>query len=295
MLRAAGHRVRLARNYDGRPCDLMIALHAWRSHAAIAAYRKERPGAPLIVVLTGTDLYRDLRRSAPARRSLEWATRLVVLHPLGAEVLPPRLRAKTRAIVQSAEPPRGPAPRPFPGVTVCVLGHLRREKDPLRAAMAVRRLPAGSGLRVLHAGRALSPELARRARAEMSRNPRYRWLGERSRRAALRLLARSRAMVLSSRMEGGANVISEAVAAGAPILASRIHGTVGLLGVDYPGLYPLGETRALRALLLRLERDPAFTAELRAWLRRLRPRFRPTRERRAWARLVDETVRRKVR
>src|SRR5262249_24193058 len=113
-------------------------------------------------------------------------------------------------------------------------------------------------------------------------NPRYLWLGERSIARARRLISRCRLLALTSRSEGGANVISEAIASGVPVVASRIDCTVGLLGADYPGLFPVGRTAALRALLLRAEREPPFLQDLAARCRRLRPRLSPRSERRAW-------------
>ncbi len=70
FLRALGHRVKVMIEWDGRPCDLLLALHARRSHPSIVEYRKRFPGKPLVAVLTGTDLYRDLPRSREARASL---------------------------------------------------------------------------------------------------------------------------------------------------------------------------------------------------------------------------------
>ncbi|MFO0981072.1 MAG: glycosyltransferase [Planctomycetota bacterium] len=122
----------------------------------------------------------------------------------------------------------------------------------------------------------------------MRRNRRYRWLGELPRGRALRLLRASHVLVLSSLLEGGANVISEALAAGTPVLASRIPGSVGLLGADYPGYFPAGDTRALAALLARAERDPRFRARLRAACRRRAPLVAPERERAAWRALLEE-------
>ena len=160
---------------------------------------------------------------------------------------------------------------------VCVLSHLRAVKDPLRAAYAARRLPAASRVRVLHAGRALSTAMAARARREMARNPRYRWLGERSHAAALAMIARARVVVLSSRLEGGANVIGEAAVNGVPVLASRVPGNVGLLGARYEGLFPLGDTAALTDLLTRVETDQAFYARLVRSMNALAPLFEPSR------------------
>jgi glycosyltransferase involved in cell wall biosynthesis len=163
-------------------------------------------------------------------------------------------------------------------------------KDPLRAAMASGRLPASSRIRVVHLGAALDPRLARRARVETARNPRYRWLGAKPRHAALRLLARCRLLVLTSRLEGGANAVSEAIVCGVPVISSRIAGSVGLLGESYPGYFPPGDTRALARLLARFESDKRFRAVLTARCRRLRPVFAPARERAAWRTLLADAA-----
>ena len=93
-------------------------------------------------------------------------------------------------------------------------------------------------------------------------------------------------MVISSLSEGGANVISEAVVAGVPVLASRIDGNVGLLGADYPGYFPVGNTEALTRLMRKLEHEPQFVASLRKALAGRAPLFRPAREMAAWRRLL---------
>ena len=173
---------------------------------------------------------------------------------------------------------------------VCVLGHLRSVKDPFRAAMAARLLPADSRVRIFHVGEALSEGTGRRALREMARNPRWWWLGERPRGEALRFLARSRLLVLSSLMEGGANAVSEALALGVPVLSSRIPGSIGLLGERYPGYFPAGDTLALARLLERVETDAAFRSRLQDWCARLAPLFDPEREKRSWQRLLHEMV-----
>ena len=274
--------------WDGKPCDVMIALHARKSHAAMAAYRRVHPHGPLVVCLTGTDVYHDLARSALAQRSLDWADRIVVLQARALGELRPGWRAKGCVIHQSApSAPRRPVKhrREF---RICVLGHLRAEKDPLRAARALVHLPQDSRIRVLQAGRATSPAWATRATQWMRRAPHYRWLGEVSRLRARRLLASSHAMVISSRLEGGANVVSEAIVLGVPVLASDIPGNIGLLGDDYAGYYPVGDERALAQLMRRTETDPVFYQRLAAQIRRLQPQFRPERERRAWRDLLRE-------
>src|SRR5689334_13793595 len=174
MLRSLGHTVRVAVRWDGRRCDAMIALHARRSHASIVRFRERLPDAPLVVVLTGTDLYRDIRTDRDARASLALADRLVVLQDMGRTELARRHRRKTRVIYQSAVVRPSPAARRF---RVAVLGHLREEKDPFRAALALAHLPDLPDIEVVHLGKALSPRMAREARRLMRVERRYRWLG----------------------------------------------------------------------------------------------------------------------
>ncbi len=288
ILRDIGHRVDVSVSYRGEPADLMVALHAWRSAEAIARFAKDHPDRPVVVALTGTDAYRFIHSDPePTLRSIAIAHRLVGLHDLIGETVPTAHRGKVRVIYQSARPlsRRAPPKRVF---RVCVAGHLREEKDPLRPAYAVRHLPAGSRLRVDHFGGAHTAEWASAAREEMQGNPRYRWHGEIPHHRLREVYARSHLLVLPSRMEGGANVISEAVAGGLPVVASRIAGSVGLLGPDYPAYYPVEDTESLRALLLRAESDPTFYAGLEAACTARRPLFTPERERASWLALLDE-------
>jgi glycosyltransferase involved in cell wall biosynthesis len=171
---------------------------------------------------------------------------------------------------------------------VCVVGHLRPVKDPFRAARAARRLPADSRLTVVHVGAATTGAMRRQALAEEARNPRWRWLGELPGDATLVRIASSRLLVLTSKMEGGANVVSEAIVLGVPVLSSRISGSVGLLGDDYPGYFEVGDTAGLAALLHRAEADRAFLRELRGRVRTLAPLHRPARERDAWRKILRE-------
>jgi putative glycosyltransferase (TIGR04348 family) len=288
ILRQLGHRVVIQTGYDGAPYDLLIALHAKRSAPAVFEFHERYPDMPVVVALTGTDLYRDIHRYRTAQRVLEIATRLVALQPLASEQLAAHLRGKLRVIYQSVENATGPSARPILGFRVCVVGHLRSIKDPFRAAMAARSLPAGSRITVVHAGAALTEHMARRAQEEERRNSRYHWLGEIPRWRARRLIATSHLLVLSSQMEGGANVFSEAIVDRTPVVASYIPGSVGILGTDYPGFYPFGDTKALRKLLLRAETDSIFYHELCSRCAKLSPLFRPAREQSAWRRLLHE-------
>jgi len=294
FLRKAGHTVLLEQHWSGAAADVMIALHARRSHASIRAYSARFPARPLLVVLTGTDLYRDIRSDADAQRSLALATQLVVLQELGALELPAAFRRKTRTIYQSARAMAKPKPLST-CFEVVVSGHLREEKDPFRAAAAAALLPADSRVRITHVGGALTAAMAAEAREWMAREPRYRWLGELPHWKALRLLARSRLMVISSRMEGGANVVCEALACKVPVIASRVRGNVGMLGAHYPGYYPLGDERALARLLLRAERDKGFYDALVRGCAARAPLVTRASERRAVARLIAEACAARVR
>src|SRR5687767_8564944 len=279
ILRRLGNSVSVLESHDYKPYDLLVALHARRSRPSIISFRAQNPEAPVVVALTGTDLYRDIRTNRLAQESLEIATRIVVLQPRAIERLPPKWRKKTRVIYQSVENRQGwrgasgwstktraskSEARKRTSFDVCVIGHLRAVKDPFRTAMAARALPQSSTIRVLQIGGALTGGMADRARKEMNANKRYRWLGEQQQTRVRRILSKSSLSVLSSRMEGGANVLSEAIAASVPILASRIDGNVGILGANYPGYFDMGDTAQLTRLLRRAETSPTYLAELTA-------------------------------
>ena len=287
MLRAAGHRVKGATEWDGSPNDLLLALHARRSHASVLRYRQAYPQGKLVVVLTGTDLYRDIRYDEGAQLSMKLAQRLVVLQEQGLKELPRPLRAKTRVVYQSAlAPPRvAPTKSHF---RVCVLGHLREEKDPFRAALALKFVAREDDIELVHLGEAMTPVMAAQAKALMAQEPRYRWLGGLAHGRALRWLGGSHLMVISSRMEGGANVIAEAACAGVPVLASDISGNVGMLGANYPGYFPLGDENALAKLLAKAMRHQAYYQSLKRGIASRRHLFRPQSEQASLVRLLRE-------
>jgi putative glycosyltransferase (TIGR04348 family) len=278
-----GHRVEISEAYGGEDADLLIAVHAWRSAESVRKFRDRYPGRPVIVGLAGTDIYRFQHSHAEETLgSMDLADRLVCLHERVDQDIPAKYGEKLHVIYQSAPPLRRrlePAKRSF---EVCVIGHLREEKDSLRTAYAARRLPESSRIRVIHLGRAHNDDWAKAAEAEMARNPRYDWRGEVPHWQVRRVMARARLMVLSSVMEGGANVVSEAVVAGLPVISSRISGSIGLLGEDYAGYYPPEDDAALAELLAKAETDPAFLALLDRQCRARAALFRPERERESW-------------
>ena len=278
MLRAAGHRVTVGTVWRPQdPAHLMLALHARRSHASIKAFAQAHPGRPLVLALTGTDVYQDIRNSREAQESLQLADRFITLQRLAAREMAPVLRRKVTVVVQSSSTQRRHRPGPR-GFRATVIGHLREEKDSLRSLAALRLLPERAGFQLIQLGEALDATLARQAKAAMRRDARYRWLGSVPHATALRWLASSHVLVVSSRMEGGANVVSEALRIGVPVLASRIPGNVGLLGAGYPGYYMTGDEASLAALLTRAQADPGFYRRLLHWMRKLRPMVAPRNE-----------------
>jgi putative glycosyltransferase (TIGR04348 family) len=295
LLRESGHTAEVVASDDPNAAadgaDAAIALHAWRSAEAIVTLRARFPDRPLIVAMTGTDIYK-FQHTEPETTgaSMDAADVLIGLHAAVAEDLPERHRDKLHPVYQSTKPvpasyrERVDNPRE---IRVCVVGHLRAEKDPLRTAYAAARLPEDVRLTVHHAGRAHDESWAEEARAEMDQNPRYTWHGELPHGRVRKLMARSHAMVISSVMEGGANVVSEACAVGLPVLASKIPGNRGLLGNDYPALYPPEDTDALRDLLARLARDRQFRSALRQCSEALAPMFEPESERRRLTAALD--------
>jgi putative glycosyltransferase (TIGR04348 family) len=288
MLAGMGHSARVATGTVHGGYDVLVALHALKSAEAVRRSREVHPDRPVVVALTGTDLYRDIRTSREAQRSLELADRLVVLHDRAIEAVPRAYRDKTRVIRQSAERAPGGRPRRTDSFEVALVAHLRPEKDPLRAAMAARMLAASSRIRIVHAGRSLSGELAVQARREAASNPRFTWLGEVAPARARRLIATSQLLVLTSILEGGANVLGEAIVSGTPVVSTRIPAAVSALGSDYAGFFRVGDTRGLARLLARAERDPRFLQRLAAQTRARRHLFSPSLERDAWRSLLRE-------
>ncbi|HEY7656371.1 MAG TPA: selenoneine biosynthesis selenosugar synthase SenB [Burkholderiales bacterium] len=285
-LRGMRHRVRVLTEWRGGRDDLLLALHAYKSFPSICRFHERRPDAPLVVGLTGTDLYRDIVKHTEARQSLGLANRLAVLQEEGLRELSPYLRQKTRVVYQSSDVKLKHAPDRS-RFRVAVIGHLRSEKDPFRAVMALRRIERSAPIEILQIGAALDREMRARCGAWMKLERRYRWLGSVTHDRAMRWLASSHVLVVSSVMEGGANVICEAARIGVPVLASRVPGNVGMLGRDYPGYFPLFDDKALARLIERCRVDPSFYSALRRATLRKRALFAPSAERSALKRLLQ--------
>lgn len=290
----------IAQTWNGEPFDVMLALHARRSADSIAAWARahgasaDAPG--LAVVLTGTDLYRDIQTDASARASLAFAKRLVVLQECGPAALPEALRHKARVIFQSATT-RQTAIKPQQRLRAVMVGHLRQEKSPQTLFAAARLLKGQPGILIDHIGEALDDELGAQARACAAECPNYRWLGGLPHEATRRHIQRAHLLVHASRMEGGAHVVMEAVCSGTPVLASRIAGNVGMLGPRYTGYFDHGDAQALAHLLLRCRNHAAapanrdtLYAQLQAQCAQRAPVFAPGAEQAALRALVHDLL-----
>lgn len=267
--------VLVQREWDGEPADAMIALHARRSAPSIRSFAEG--GVAPAVVLTGTDLYRDIDTDASAQHSLDIAAALVVLQPQGLERLAPRYRPKTRVIYQSAATLPAVPRRSVDRFDLVLAGHLRPEKDPLTALRALARLD-DPALRLRHVGDMRDDAIGAEFRRAAASDSRIEMLGARSHGVARQFIRHADALVLPSLMEGGANVLIEAVTCGVPVLASRISGNLGMLGDDYDGYFEVGDDAALARLVRRCRDEPQFLDHLRAQCRLRAPLFEPTRE-----------------
>ena len=282
-------RIRVASDWDGGDDTLMVALHARRSAAAVARWRATRPAAPLVVVLTGTDLYRDIAVDAAAQASLRHADHLVVLNERGVEALPAALRAKARVVLQSASARRSLAKTPR-HLRALMVGHLRAEKAPRCYFDAAHALAPRPDIRLDHVGAALDAALGAEAAATMAALPRYRWLGSRPHAETRRRIQAAHVLVHPSAIEGGAHVVVEALRSGTAVLASAIDGNRGLLGDAYDGYFAPGDGAALAAALQRLRDAPAMLDHLQRQCAARAARFDPALEAAALRTLVRDAL-----
>lgn len=291
ILRDLGHSVSICNEYRNENTDLMIALNAYRSASSISTFKEKNPRKPLIVVLTGTDIYKFIHsHQKETVKSIEIADKLLVLNALAYKAIPKDQRNKVFLIFESAKFPtkeRRPNKRFF---DICIIGHLRDEKDSLLTAKAVRMLPESSKIRVHHYGKAHTEEWAEKARLEMTNNKRYTWFGEVAHWKVRQALSKCNLMVLSSKMEGGPNSLSEAVVTGVPVITTDIDGCKGVLGEEYQGYFPVGDRKTLRDLLIKAESDPIYLNELENYVLTIASQLSPEVEKERWKKLMSEWV-----
>ncbi|QHE75441.1 selenoneine biosynthesis selenosugar synthase SenB [Hydrogenophaga sp. PBL-H3] len=288
----AGHyRVTVVKAWTGTDADVLLALHARRSAASVAAWAETHPGRPLVLALTGTDLYRDIATDASAQRSLALAHRLIVLQEQGPLALPEALRGKCRVVFQSGTR-RQTLPKTTAHLRAVMVGHLRDEKWPQTLFEAARLLAPDEGIHIDHIGAAIDPALGAAAQATAQACPHYRWLGGLPHGATRARMQRAHLLVHTSRMEGGAHVLMEALLCGTPVLASHIPGNVGMLGTGYGGYFPPGDAPALvqslRACRAGLGAPAGRLATLQAQCEARAPLFDPRTEQATLLALLDE-------
>ena len=229
-------------------------------------------------------VYAEVRDTDPdTLDSLERADHILALQDLARDELPAALRERVVVIPQSSEPIDTPPAPVEDAFEVAVVGHLRNVKAPLLTAQASRLLPDDSSVRVVHVGGVIDEDLAQRVQIESDENPRYTWLGRRDHDETREVIARARLLSHTSRAEGGANVISEALVLRTPVVGTQIPGTVGMLGEDYPGYVPVDDVEALADLLHRVETDETLRTDLEARCEAKRARYLPASERAAWS------------
>ena len=289
FLEELGYSVEVSESWSGEDVGVLIALHAFRSHQSIVQFKKRYPSRPIVLILTGTDLYRDMQNHSEVLQSMEMADQLIVLQSSALDSIPPSLRYKAQVIYQSVEI-HLPDPVAKEDFLVSIIGHLREEKDPFCVARSLPLLPADSKITVRHLGQAMNSQMEDLASNFNKTLNRYQWVGEVSHADALRTLSQSRLMVISSLMEGGAHVVSEAIALGIPVIASDIPGNRGLLGEDYPAYYPKGEERALANLLYRSETMPSFYASLQKHIGLRKELIKPVREKQSIQEMVGALI-----
>ena len=261
---------------DAQP-NAMLALHARRTAASMAQFRQVRAKGGLILALTGTDVYGDIHSDEAAQRSLQLADRLVLLQTNAMFELPDAVRPKCVVVYQSAAT-LTPGTRSTRHFNIVQVGHLRHEKDPFTPITALRLLPAESRIRLTQIGTALDAHHADTMAVVLQHEPRLRWLGGLTRAQTRQHIKRAHLLVIASKMEGGANVIVEAITAGTPVIASRISGNIGMLGEDYPGYFPFGDAQACAALMRRAETDSRFMKQLTVACAKRAKLFAPERE-----------------
>jgi putative glycosyltransferase (TIGR04348 family) len=283
------YRTGILPSWQGEPCEVLIALHARRSASSIAAFTAAHPKRPCILVMTGTDLYRDIHTDAAAKTSLQLATHIVVLQEQGVHELPLALQGKVIVIYQSAAALKPVAP-PAKHLRVISVGHLRDEKDPRTYLRAATRLSQRRDIQFELIGNALEPEFESATRHTEATNPQFRWLGALPHAATRQRIKQSQLLVNTSRMEGGAHVILEAAQSGCAVMASHVPGNVGMLGADHAGLFELGDDAALAALISRSRDDPSFFQRLRDQTQARAHLFEPQEEQRRLRHLIQTAL-----
>jgi putative glycosyltransferase (TIGR04348 family) len=266
--------VAVATEWSGASDEALIALHALGSADSVTRFAHAHPARPLAVVLTGSDVARDIDADISAAASLAHASHLVVRQALALDRLGEQQQARARVIEPSA-PRRVMRNKARTRFDVAYAAPLCAEADPLTLLNAVGALPPDSPVRLLHMGAAHDEALANAARHVQSHGKQYQWLGDPPPHDTRRWIARARTVVHCDAVDGAALAVVDAIRSHVPVLASRIGVHQGLLGPDYEGLFDVGDARALATLLQRVSSDEAFLRLLAHRCETQAPRFAP--------------------
>lgn len=290
VLSELGLRVSLQEGWDGGDADCLVALHGFRSEGIVKEFNRKNPARKIVVVLTGTDLYRDLSyRKLEDATALQVADALVVAQEGSLKSVPLGLRRKTQLIRKSVQLPACARPKREQEPTFALVGHLREVKNPFFPVESLANQPFGS-LRLWHMGGERQLGMNQEAKAWEERVPGYQFLGELPREVVIERVLRSWALVNSSRMEGGSNAVLEAMVLGVPVLASRIEGNVGLLGQDYEGYFEEDDKVGFLSLTKRFLGEVSFRRMLVESVGERAKLFQRTQELAGWNRLLEQLL-----
>ncbi len=289
--------------------DLLVALHATYCHSILKIWHDLQKPVPLILIVSGTDLFEPILESGEVSTEFSWASeessRIVTL-AAGLDAYYPEVRrqewgAKTRVIYQGAEPVKWNCQQYDPQQAV-VIGHLRSVKDPLLPVRAVeilreKRIQEQAALKdvrltIQHFGKILDLNLKAQmesAQVQLASGPvRWQWNGPVSETGIRQVMSSAPLLIMPSLHEGGANVVGKFLVSGLPIVASRVAGNTGILGEDWPALFDAGDPQALADLLLRWNLEPQFREQISRAAKNLADQHDLRREEQRWSDLFGE-------
>jgi glycosyltransferase involved in cell wall biosynthesis len=287
-----------------------IVLNAARSSEAVTTFVAEQ--IPVMLVMTGTDLYGALspeqsgsERYQRAEQALHLARLILVLQAEAGDEIRrrwPKLADRVHCVLQTSAPRKPYAPvmtQHSKTIRFLVAGHIREEKDPRTAFIGFHRaFPDGWAtradggrvpVRLIHVGSHQDKMLAQELIRLGAQYPGILLEGPLSHAQTLRQMTHVHCLIQSSVSEGGALVVSEAVACRLPVIASAIPAHRGQMGADYPGFFKTGDPDDLARVLQQFVSDDVFVARLRESGQALASLLAsPTAEREALARLVRQ-------
>jgi len=282
-----------------RESDLLLAN--WAPSGAVGGVAARAAGVPLVTVLRGEDvtaLARSRWRRAAVAAALARSDRIVcVSEAIRDAVIRAFPRHRDRIVfipngVAAADPPHRPRRRGAP-LTAITVGSLVPRKRLDTVLHAVASLPREDAVQVLVVGDGPQRSELERLASSLGLVRRVRFTGMVAPEEVPRRLATADVFVLASESEGRPNALLEAMAAGLPVVATRIPGVRELVDHGVTGfLFDVGDAAGLAAALGRLRDDPGLRARLGAAGRRRIAELGLTWERTglAYARLFTEVL-----